>query len=397
MKKYYLSFQFIFLFFSLTGFSQDRHNNKHPQCIARIPFKQLIGGIMVVKACISNYTDTLNFLLDTGSGGISIDSSVCEHLKIPHEDAHLQINGIAGTKKVDMITGQSLVFPHLKIDNLNFYINDYSTVSEAEGAQIDGIIGYSFFRQYIVKINFDSSFIEIFEPGAFKYPSGGYTIHPNINNLPIQSVEIQDAKKVASPFFLDTGAGLCFLASNSFIRDSTFLMSKRKPMPINVQGLGGRKSIQITVIKKIRIGPYIFTKVPTYIFDDEFNVTYYPKSCGLIGSDLLRRFNLIINYPQKEIYLKPNSHFNDPFDYTYTGMSLYRINNQVFIEDILKNSPAEKAGFHEDDQVIAINNEFSNDVTHLQNELFESYGLAHVLIRRNGSLFMIKFKMGRIY
>ena len=50
--------------------------------IAKFPFKLLTGGIITLKARLSNFPDTLNFILDTGSGGISLDSSTASYLKV---------------------------------------------------------------------------------------------------------------------------------------------------------------------------------------------------------------------------------------------------------------------------------------------------------------------------
>ena len=60
---------------------------------------------------------------------------------------------------------------------------------------------------------------------------------------------------------MDTGAGLCFLMSKDFENDSFVLKKSRKPVAIQVQGLGGRKQMMLTVIKEVQIGPYKFRKV----------------------------------------------------------------------------------------------------------------------------------------
>ena len=61
------------------------------------------------------------------------------------------------------------------------------------------------------------------------------------------------------------------------------------------EGVGGKAYMKVTTVREFKIGPYRFRKVPIYVFDDEYNVTSYPYLGGLIGNDLLRRFNLIIN------------------------------------------------------------------------------------------------------
>jgi len=115
-------------------------------------------------------------------------------------------------------------------------------------------------------------------------------------------------------------------------------------------------------VRDFKLGPYRFKKVPTYIFEDSYNVTAYPYLGGLIGNDILRRFNVILNYDRRDIHLLPNSHFRDPFDYSYTGLGIYKIEGEVRVVDIMVGSPAEKAGFQPGDIIMAMNNNFSKNV-----------------------------------
>ncbi len=53
--------------------AQDTEITNEPEArlITRFPFKQYYGGVVVLLARINNLPDTLQFLLDTGSAGIS--------------------------------------------------------------------------------------------------------------------------------------------------------------------------------------------------------------------------------------------------------------------------------------------------------------------------------------
>ena len=50
--------------------------------ITQIPFTTFTGGVVVVRAQLVGFPDTLNFIMDTGSGGISLDSTTCIRLNI---------------------------------------------------------------------------------------------------------------------------------------------------------------------------------------------------------------------------------------------------------------------------------------------------------------------------
>lgn len=389
-------FYFILTLITISSFGQEIYPGTPARFITKFPFKQLNGGVILIKAQFSNISDTFNFILDTGSGGISLDSTTTEKYSIPHVPSGRYIYGIAGVRKVDFAPKQSLSLPGIVVKDLDFYINDYEVLSSVYGIKIDGIVGYSFLSRYIVKVNFDSMQISVFQPGFLRYPSHGTLLKPNFRGLPIIPLTIKDSKTFKTDYFFDTGAGLCFLLSKQFVEDSSILMKKRKPVQIQVQGLGGKKRMRLTLIKELQIGSYKFRKIPTYIFDDESNILSYPSLGGLIGDDILRRFNLVLNYPQKEIHLLPNSHFQDPFDYSYTGMTMYSLDGVIFVDDIIKGSPAEKSGFKDGDIVMAVKNNFSGDIEAYKNLLQKTGSRIDILIMRDNKPIMLYLKVGKI-
>ncbi|MGI8581913.1 MAG: aspartyl protease family protein [Chitinophagaceae bacterium] len=390
-------FHIFFFILTVPVIAQEQFIEKPAKFITRFSFRQLTGGVMLIKARLNNISDTFNFILDTGSGGISLDSATCTEHSIPHSPSGKTINGIAGIREVDFAKNNDLNLPGLKIKGLDFYVNNYEILTNVYGIKVDGIIGYSFFSKYIIKVNPDSSIIEVFEPGSLRYPSGGYLLHPLFTALPIQPLRIKDSRTVNSNFYLDTGAGLSFLLSKDFIDDSAFLLKKRVLMPVEAQGLGGKKRMMLTIIKEVKIGPYIFRRVPTHILDDEYNITSYPYLGGLIGNEILRRFNIIFNYPKREVHLLPNGHFREPFDYSYSGMSIYYIDGKVIIDDVIKDSPAFKAGFKTDDVILGVNTNFSNDINQYKDILQSEGERVKVLIMRENLPLIINYKPGRIF
>ena len=395
MIKGLLLIIFVFLFRFSIG--QVTTYEKPSQLITKFPFKQLTGGVIVIQARFNNISEPLNFILDSGSGAISLDSATTAEFNIPHVPSGRTINGIAGTTEVDYSQNNKLVLPGLTVDSLDFYINNYDILSSVYGEKIDGIIGYSFLSRYIVKINYDSLKIEVYTTGRFAYPRNGFLLHPLFTALPIQSLTIKDARTVNANFYIDTGAGLCFLMSKQFEDDSQVLKKSRKPVSIQVQGLGGKKRMLLTIIKEVQIGPYKFRKVPTNILNDEFNATSYPFLGGVIGNDILRRFNVIFNYAKREIHLLPNSHYTDEFDYSYTGLNMYYVDGRIILDDIINKSPAYKAGLKKDDIVVAVNANFSNDINIYKN-LMQGVGQkVTLLIYRNNVPMLFSFRVGRIH
>lgn len=364
--------------------------------ITQFPFKILTGGIITLKARLGGFPDTLNFILDTGSGGISLDSTTSERLQLHPEKSDRTIRGIAGIHKVRFLYNRELILPGLNVKELNFHINDYDVLTSAYGEKIDGIIGYSFLSRYIVKVDYDSLKIYVYNKGTIKYPRGGFLLKPNLVNLPVIGSTIIDQRSIFSRFYFDTGAGMCLLLSSDFVNDSAFIRGKRKWYATQAEGLGGKAPMKQGVIRQLRLGPYKFRNVPTFVFDDEYNVTSYPYLAGLIGNDLLRRFNLIINYEKRDLYLVPNSHFRETFDYSYTGLGMYWSDGEITVQDIMPGSPAEEAGFKQGDLVMAVNNNFSRNIQTYKTLLQASGQKCRVLVMRNGSPLMLTIKIKSI-
>lgn len=349
-------------------------------------FKQYNGGVVTISGTLNNRKDSLRFILDTGSGGISLDSTTCADLGLSVASSDTIITGLGGTHKVNFVHDVNLNLPGLTVEHLDFHINDYDILSSVYGEKIDGIIGYSVLSKYIVALNYDDNTITFYTPGFIKYPRGSTLLKPTFTNLPIETLHIKDGRKVDFNFYFDTGAGLCLLLSENFIQDSNFLHKKRRPVITQAEGMGGKLQMRLSVTKMLQIGPYKFRNVPTYLYKDDYNVTSYPFTGGLIGNDLLRRFNVILNYPHKEISIIPNKHYVEPFDYAYSGMAIYYSSGAITVEDIIAGSPADKAGLKVGDIIIGVSNNFSNNIQLYKTLLQNVNQKTHLIVSRAGQL-----------
>ena len=389
----------LFLFFVAfqTIKGQEQFVEPPAKILTTFRFKQLSGGVILLKAQFANFKDSLNFILDTGSGGISLDSTTVEDFKLVPTPSDMTILGIAGIRKVSFLYNQKLRLPGLTVDSLNFHINNYDMLTTVYGEKIDGIIGYSVLNRYIFHLNYDSLIITIFSNGRIKYPRGGWLYEPVLRTLPVQTARIKDAKTVTSRFLFDIGAGLCLMLNKEFIEDSNFLDKKRVLYAKEAEGVGGKVDMHMTVIKEARIGPYRFRNVPVFIFDDTYNITSYPYLNGIIGNDLLRRFNVFLNYTKREFYMTPNSHYNDLFDYAYSGIELYYVDDKVILGDVAEGSPAALAGLKEGDVVFGINKIVGNNLQQFKLALQLANDKIKIIVTRNGVLMQFNFKIKSIF
>jgi len=114
---------------------------------------------------------------------------------------------------------------------------------------------------------------------------------------------------------------------------------------------------------------------------------------GLIGNQILKRFNVIFNYERREIYLKPNGLYREPFEYSYSGMELYYIAGAIIVGSIVKGSPADNAGIKEGDVVITIDNNASQDFVQYKRTLMTAKKQVRLIIQRDEALLEIRLKL----
>lgn len=364
--------------------------------LARIPFLQVTGGVIIITAQLPPYPDTLQFIFDTGSSGISLDSSTVAYLGIKPSPSDFAIRGIGGIRRVPFVYGRSLRIGSLQADSLDFHVNDYSVLTSVYGVRIDGIIGYSLLSRYVIAVDNEQLQMDWYPPGTMIYPKRGYRMKLELDRLPSHPFAIQDLRADQPRFLVDVGAGLNLLFSARYARESGVLDNSRKRWIKSGEGIGGRIEMELTTIRQVRIGPYRFRQVPVNIFNDDFNVTNYPAWAGLIGNDLLRRFQVVINYPQKEMYLSPNRFLGDAFDYSYSGLELYLIANKIRVGYLAPGSPAELAGLQLGDEVIAVDKNFSGILNEYKMQLQKPGERIRIIYRRDEKIGELEFRVLRI-
>lgn len=363
------------------------------QALTTLPFSLMAESVILIKGVMVGHPDTLNFILDTGSSGISLDSATASTLGFVPVESDINIRGIAGVRKAKFLYDKQLRLYDLVVDSLDFHINNYEFLSYVYGVRIDGVIGYALLSRYIVKIDYDGLEIAICSQGPIKYPRGGHLLRPFIRTLPVHNAQLKDHRKIQSRFLLDIGAGLPLILSKDFETDSLAIRRKRKRFPIEAHGVGGKLDMEMALVKNFQLGPYRFRNVPTMIFDDAFNVTAYPYLSGLIGNQLLKRFNLIINYQQREIHLKPNSRYREPFEYSYSGMELYYIDGNIVIGSVVDASPADIAGLEKGDIVIAVDNNTNQNFAQYKKALTSAKKRVGLIIRRHEELIAVQIRL----
>ncbi len=78
-------------------------------------------------------------------------------------------------------------------------------------------------------------------------------------------------------------------------------------------------------------------------------------------------------------------------------MATYYLDGKILVEDIMPGSPAEKAGLKVDDVLIAVGNNFSNNIMQYKTILQNANEKISMIVSRNGEISTIVYKTHKYF
>lgn len=377
----------------------------------RIPF-QLHSNLIIVPVRI-NESDTLQFILDTGvSNTIITDPSAFrkQPLRLTRK-IKLTGAGEGGNLTASVAIDNRLSMGGLKASHHNIVIldEDILKLSEYVGTPVHGIFGYDIFASFVVNVDFQRREITLMDPKKYRYKKrkgDRYPITIQDTKAYTDALSVFDGEKsLPLRVVLDTGAGHALLLDRS---RSTAAM----PLPVKSiraqlgRGLNGVINGSMGRIEKVRFGRYQLDNILASFPDSisfGMKLVDMPERQGNVGCELLRRFNVTFNYPDRYIVMKPIRRLmREGFEHDMSGMEL-RAKGEKFrnyyVDKVLDGSPAGLAGLQEGDELLIINNSPVNElsISDIYKVLQKGEGReVSVLVRRSGRVIIASFALKRL-
>lgn len=369
-----------------------------------IPFK-LINNLIFIPVNI-NGAD-LTFLLDTGVAETSIFSLENKEVKLTNVEK-IKFSGLGGEKSIDGFRSD---------DNIGKigknYVNDSMTIfiitdqdfniSSHVGIPVNGIIGYHFFKNHPVLIDYTSKKIIIYnDENLFRKKVKNFSeLDISIEKSKpyiIADVEMTNERK-SSKLLIDLGNSDPIWLFPKLIKD--FVYNRPNIDDFLGRGFNGDIYGKRSRIHNFYLGNFRFEK-PLTAMPDEYSIQHVnlvENRKGSLGGDIMRRFTVVFDYPHEKIYIRKNRNYDDPFHFNMSGLDFKQdgmewtkdmvnlpaknqgnlsggvevLNNNLQYNFILKpifsiagvrkDSPGAKAGLQKDDRLISINGKKTADMT----------------------------------
>lgn len=329
-----------------------------------IPFK-LIHNLIIIPVQINN-SQPLNFILDSGVKNTLITRLHYSDSLSLNETARMKIQGLGTGHEMEAIysRGNTMRMPGIEGKNHQVFVlmEDVFNLSTRMGMPVHGIIGYDIFRNFIVKINYNSKSLTLYRPDAnIKIPKRGevYPLHIENTKAYIDAnVGQHNGDSVKVRLVIDTGASH---SVSLYLPTDARLQLPPKVMEAYLgRGLSGDVNGKIGRINSFRLGKYKLQDLPAS-FPDEESIKLAMNLAnrnGNLGSDILKRFTVIFDYPKQQMTLIPNRKYKEPFYYNMTGLEISTPlpgANFYIVSHVIDDSPAKHSGLLPGDQLVNIN------------------------------------------
>lgn len=438
LKFYNLSLLlFSQIIFCQNGFFLENHTAK-----AVIPF-EIYNNLIVIPVNVNGVQ--LKFLLDTGVKE-SIIFSIDESNDINFSQVEkINIRGFGGLETFEAYKSSK---NKLKIKNysdpnhtLYLILNQELNISTQVGIPINGILGYYFFKNSFVKINYETRKITIFNTKnkqIAKIKKGYSKVNLDfLSGKPYITSNIiltENGTEVVAKLLLDSGnSDAVWLfkeqINTSFLPNVTLNDYLGKGFNGDIYGDRAR-------INEIKITTFKFKNLLAAFPDansSKQNDSLYNRS-GSIGSEIMKRFTSYYDYEGSALYLKKNSFYNEPFSYNMSGLEIqhqglqwikqtyqdgtqpifnvfsddgdkavttnlkykFELKPVYIISNVRKDSPAALCGLQKEDRIVKINrkNGYNYKLQEINDLLKSEEGkIIEIEVERKGKNLKLKFRL----
>ena len=358
-----------------------------------IPFK-LINNLIFIPIKVNGIE--LNFLLDSGVDETPLFSMDDKKEVSFFNVEKVTLRGLGSEASIEGLKSQNntLEVPGLKSTGHLLYIilDQTFNLSSHMGIPVNGIIGYHFLKNNLVEINYEKKRITIYDEEnkiRKKIEKKFQEIPITIEKLKpyIRGSVIMDTSEIPVKLLVDIGnSDAVWLFQNA----SELIKVPEKNFEDYLgKGFSGDIEGRRAQIRKFTMSKFEFQD-PVVAFPDTIsirNVKMVQDRAGSVGAEVLRRFTVAFDYPNRKMYLKKNGHFNDPFSYNKSGIELqhyglqwvqetvrletvplsegtnlmnnfkykFELKPVYLIANVRKNSTAALSGIQKDDILVSIN------------------------------------------
>lgn len=258
------------------------------------------GNRLSIKVGVNGFGPYL-FILDSGAGTTLISSRLAKELGI-ETIGDVPVRGVGGYGSIEFGRIDSLVLGDMswKLTRVNIF--DFGALTTSGASEISGILGYDFFVRFPMKIDFSRGTLVLYNPDRPVSRDLDNPVPIDIYyQLPLITCRL-DGQPIRVAFDLGAEMGL-FLRRNSRWYINVGERETKDWADRRIEGLGGMQTVVSGKADSLQIGSITIEKPETMVSTGKSDVPFPDYIEGFVGVDILKRFILLIDYPENMIFI----------------------------------------------------------------------------------------------
>lgn len=342
-----------------------------------------------------------NYLFDTGTENLHFDSIYYYKNNFSHKDSEkIKIYGIGNSFQEGIIIKDKVEF---KIND-NQYSTSYVLVHDLKsigGDLVDGLVGLGFFSNNVLELNFIEQYMCFYDSVSSldlsEYSSVPLKKYKGSIFVPL-NVFVNKDVSFQGIFMLDLGSPLSTLTTST---SNELQLNKNIKTKIEYYtkygGIGGYSYGYGFICDSIQIDDFILKNVNLSYSVDTSGIMSSIDFNGILGNDILDKYDIIIDFPNSNLYLKPNENYETPYIFDNLGFSFVNRSKTMggwIVTGLNKKCPAEKQGIRIDDKIISVNDIPVNQIScESYSTFFKEIDEAEFTILRDNNKLKAKFRL----
>jgi hypothetical protein len=314
-----------------------------------VPFK-LINNHMYVEVKLNG--KSYDFLFDTGGRNV-VTPTTARALGLTTQGA-LQGGGV-GEKSEDfgLTKVAHMAIGEAHLDDQTFVVIALESLGAVEGRPITGIFGYEVFKRFIVRTDYERLQITLSDPRSFRYSGSGTRVpFTFIDTQPVVNGEIDGLK---GTFTLDTGSRASLDLSSPFVvRNDLVKRWSASFRGVSGWGAGGAARASFARPKIFLLGGIPIPGPVVGLSEQRKGAESDIYVAGNVGAGILKRFNIIWDYPHLQIFFERNMNYAEPDVFDRAGLWANLGGHGFTVIDVIGEGPAELAGLKVGDDIVSV-------------------------------------------
>ncbi len=316
----------------------------------------MVNNLMVVPVEVNG--SKLKFILDSGvSNPILFNLSLEDSVQI-NQVSPISLKGLGEGEPIEALRSKQNTFKigdAVSFNQMLYVVLDKDlNFSTSLGITVHGIIGYDLFKDFVVEANYGKKYLKIYPPENFNYEKN----ERKSETLPLTiigkkafidgAVTKEDDTEIPVKLLVDTGSSdALWLFHNA---EKGLEVPEQHYEDFLGEGLNGSVFGKRAKLKGMRIGSFKFNEAKAaFPYRESFRaVKNLGNRNGSVGGEVLKRFNIVFDYPNNKITLVKNSNFNTPFQYNLAGINLQHNGLRYISESIVNSNRVVKANKNSD-------------------------------------------------